>query len=72
MGVKFETSFGVDPKIFKNTLLDRVFEKMVSNTKIYYKRFSCKFEGVEFFGELFFSLSQGIPFKMGFLLQRPE
>ena len=30
IGVKFETSWGVEPKISKNTLLERVFEKMVS------------------------------------------
>ena len=34
MGVKFETSWGVAPKIFKNTLLERVFEKMVSNLSV--------------------------------------
>ena len=34
MGMKLETSWGVDPKIFKNTLVKRVFEKMVSNLSI--------------------------------------
>ena len=33
MGMKFETSWGVAPIIFKNTLMERVFEKMVSNFK---------------------------------------
>ena len=35
MGIKLETSWGVDPRIFKNTLLERVFEKMVSNLSVH-------------------------------------
>ena len=29
VGVKIDKSWGVAPKIFKNTLLERVFEKIV-------------------------------------------
>ena len=35
MGVKLETSWGVDPIIFKNTLLERVLETMVSNLSVH-------------------------------------
>ena len=34
MGVKFETSWGLAQKFFNNTLLERVFKKMVSNLSI--------------------------------------
>ena len=44
MGMKFETSWGVDPKIFKNTLVERVFEKMVSNLSILEGIFEAKFQ----------------------------
>ena len=44
MGMKFETSWGVDQKIFKNTLLERVFEKMVSNLSILEGIFEAKFQ----------------------------
>ena len=49
MGMKFETSWGVDPKIFKNTLLERVFEKMVSNLSILEGIFEAKFQSWFFF-----------------------
>ena len=45
MGMKFETSWGVAPRIFKNTLLERVFEKMVSNLSILEAVFEAKFQG---------------------------
>ena len=45
MGVKFETSWGVDPRIFKNTLLERVFKKMVSNLSVLEGSFETKFQG---------------------------
>ena len=45
MGVKFETSWGVDSRIFKNTLVERVFEKMVSNLSILEGVFEAKFQG---------------------------
>ena len=43
--------------IFK--FFTRDFPRNFFVPKIFYKRFSCKFEGVEFFRELFFSLSKG-------------
>ena len=49
MGMKFETSWGVARKIFKNTLLERVFEKMVSNLSILEGSFETKFQGRFFF-----------------------
>ena len=49
MGMKFETSWGVAPRIFKNTLLERVFEKMVSNLSILEGVFEAKFQGWFFF-----------------------
>ena len=49
MGMKFETSWGVAPRIFKITLLDRVFEKMVSNLSILEGVFEAKFQGLFFF-----------------------
>ena len=49
MGVKFETSWGVDSRIFKNTLVERVFEKMVSNLSILEGVFEAKFQGLSFF-----------------------
>ena len=49
MGMKFETSWGVDKKIFKNTLLERVFEKMVSNLSILEGIFEAKFQSWFFF-----------------------
>ena len=45
MGMKFETSWGVAPRIFKITLLERVFEKMVSNLAILEVVFETKFQG---------------------------
>ena len=60
MGMKFETSWGVAPRIFKNTLLERVFEKysqkcdfgkkskgiFLEKMKIFFLvRFSSKIEG---------------------------
>ena len=60
MGTKFETSWGVAPRIFKNTLLERVFEKYSQKCdfgkkskeisvekmkKIFLVRFSRKIEG---------------------------
>ena len=50
MGIKFETSWEVDPKIFKNTLLERVFEKMVSNVSVLEGIFEAKFR-VDFFSK---------------------
>ena len=47
--MKFETSWGVDPKIFKNTLVERVFEKMVSNLSILEGIFEAKFQRCFFF-----------------------
>ena len=44
MGVKLETSWGVDPRILKNTLLERVFEKMVSNLSVLEGIFEAKFQ----------------------------
>ena len=44
MGVKFETSWGVDPRIFKNLLWERVFEKMVSNLSVLEGIFGAKFQ----------------------------
>ena len=49
MGMKFETSWGVDPKIFKNTLVERVFEKMVSNLSILEGIFEEKFQSWFFY-----------------------
>ena len=49
MGVKFGTSWGVDPRIFKNTLVERVFEKMVSNLSILEGIFETKFQSWFFF-----------------------
>ena len=40
----FETRWGVDPKIFKKTLLERVYEKMVSNLSILEGIFEAKFQ----------------------------
>ena len=40
-------------------ILEKIYIKIEGDFKILYKIFSCKFEGVEFFGELFFSLSKG-------------
>ena len=67
MGMKFETSWGVDPKIFKNTLVERVFEKMVSNLSILEGIFEAKFQSWFFFekklqGFFFKFFSQGFPF----------
>ena len=45
MGMKFDTSWGVTPRIFKITLLERVFEKMVSNLSILEGVFEAKFQG---------------------------
>ena len=45
MGVKVWTSWRVDPGIFKNTLLERAFEKMVSNLTILEGIFETKFQG---------------------------
>ena len=44
MGVKVWTCWRVDPGIFKNTLLERVFEKMVSNLSILEGIFEAKFQ----------------------------
>ena len=49
MGMKFDTSWGVTPRIFKITLLERVFEKVVSNLSILEGVFEAKFQGLPFF-----------------------
>ena len=50
MGVKFETSWGLAQEFFKNTLLEGVFEKMVSNLSVLEGIFETKFQG-PFFSE---------------------
>ena len=49
MGVKFWTSWGVAPTIFKITLLRWLFSKMVSNLTILEGIFKTKFQGWFFF-----------------------
>ena len=49
MGMKFDTSWGVTPRIFKITLLERVFEKIVFNLSILEGVFEAKFQGLFFF-----------------------
>ena len=49
MGMKFDTSWGVTPRICKITLLERVFEKVVSNLSILEGVFEAKFQGLSFF-----------------------
>ena len=57
MGVKFETSWGLAQKFFKNTLLERVFEKMVSNLSILEGIFEAKFQSWFFFRKNFKGIS---------------
>ena len=45
MGMKFDTSWGVTTRIIKITLLERVFEKIVSNLSILEGVFEAKFQG---------------------------
>ena len=56
MGVKFETSWGVAAKIFKNTLLERVFEKMVSNLSVLEGIFEAYFFSKNFKGIFYVKL----------------
>ena len=42
--MNFETSWGVDLKIFKNTMVERVSEKMVSILSILVGIFEAKFQ----------------------------
>ena len=45
MGVKFWRSWGVSPGIFKNTIEERVFEKMVPNLTVLDGIFEAEFQG---------------------------
>ena len=49
IGVKFWTSWGVAIKIFKITILQRLFSKMVSNLTVLEGIFETKFQGLFFF-----------------------